>query len=183
MATCPQGHSNADDVRFCEKCGLQLAPPPAVVGQVPQTVQPGMLAPVARKRKPWLIPVFIVGVLVLAGGGFLVFRKAVPNTTTVPITVTIYGETECSSYGLGLGYGDVPGSLMTVRADGIPVGVATLEEYGEFDGVGCVFQASVSDVPMDAAIYSMETGRRGEISSTRSEMEANGWSFDATLGS
>lgn len=182
MSACPQGHPNADDSRFCEQCGLQIAPPTGTSGPSLTSALPGTTAPAARKRRSWVIPVVILALLLVVGAGYLVFRKAVPSTTTVRISVTVYGESDCSAFGMGLGYGDVPGSLMTVRADGATVGVGILEDYGEATYLGCVFEASVPDVPMDASIYSLETGRRGEISNTRAEMLANGWSFDASLG-
>lgn len=193
MAICANGHPNPDDSRFCLACGLQLATVADAAQGAGALGAPGVgttampppswtSAPTAspRSRPAWLIPVIVAGglvVLVLVG---LVIRAASGGgTTTVRVEMTIIGEDNCS---IGLGYLDVPGSAVTIQADGELVGMSTLSEYGDSGYLGCTFATTVSDVPTGAATYTLTIGRRGDIKNTRSELEGNDWTFEASLG-
>ncbi|NQW73626.1 MAG: hypothetical protein HQ453_12930 [Actinobacteria bacterium] len=146
------GHANAPDAKFCVVCGLAVA----------------ATAPVAAQESPGIsrsVPEF--------GSGF---SAPVP---TVNITMTIYGTDGCS---IGLGYLDVPGSIVVLSADGELVGTTMLSEYGTETYGGCEFDDAIPDVTTKASTYSLAIGSRGEISSSNSELKGNSWLFQATLG-
>lgn len=185
MATCPNGHPNLEVARFCEVCGLQLgtSPTPDQVafgfpGQDAGLVFPG--APPSA-RKGWVLPVIIIGAVlgVVALGVVALRLLASPSTTTVYVNVTILDIDGCD---VGLGYYDVPGSTVSVLADGVFAGSARLSEIGDPGALGCTFSAWIPDVPTDASVYTMDGGDRGEITNTRSELEGNDWAFEASLG-
>ena len=189
MATCMNGHANAPDAKFCVVCGLAVAATASVAAQKP----PGLARPVPefgsgfsapvpqrKRRKGWVIPSVIVGIL--AAATIIVLATGVlsgSKTTTVNITMTIYGTDGCS---IGLGYLDVPGSIVVLSADGELVGTAMLSEYGTETYGGCEFDAAIPDVTTEASTYSLAIGSRGEISSSNSELKGNSWLFQATLG-
>ena len=186
MAVCSNGHPNPDDSRFCLACGLQLSPgapqgaPGADAGALPPPAWTPAPSEPPRGRPGWLIPVIIAGGLALLVIFGLVIRAASGGgTKTVRVEMTILGEDNCS---IGLGYLDVPGSAVSIQADGEIVGMSTLSQYGDSGVLGCTFSTTVSDVPSDAALYTLTIGRRGDITNTRSELEGNGWTFEATLG-
>lgn len=189
MGTCTNGHANAPDARFCVVCGLVIAapaqgpaqepsgPPGSGTGFAPSFSTP---EPQHKRRKAWVIPSVIVGIL--AAATIIVLATGVlsgSKTTTVNITMTIYGTDGCS---IGLGYLDVPGSIVVLSADGELVGTAMLSEYGTETYGGCEFDAAIPDVTSKASTYSLAIGSRGEISSSNSELKGNSWLFQATLG-
>ncbi|SSC21614.1 Hypothetical protein KLENKIAIHU_183, partial [Klenkia terrae] len=80
------------------------------------------------------------------------------------------------------GYSDI-GSGTPVRVtdgDGALLGAASLGD-GAYIGGGCLRSVTVSDLG-DAAFYSVEVGDQGQISKSAAELEADGWSFDVSLG-
>ena len=189
MATCTNGHANAPDARFCVVCGLVIAAPAQGPAQEPPGppgsgtgFAPGFSTPVPhhKQRKGWVIPSVIVGIL--AAATIIVLATGVlsgSKTTTVNITMTIYGIDGCS---IGLGYIDVPGSVVVLTADDELVGTTTLSEYGTESYAGCEFDAAIPNVTTQASLYSLAIGSRGEISSSNSELKGNSWLFQATLG-
>jgi hypothetical protein len=189
MGVCANGHANAADARFCVICGLVVLPPQAAGSAIPEGLSgpgqaggfvPGPSMPRAKQRKGWLIPVVIVGALAVVG--ILVVATGVlsgAKTTTVNVTMTIFGTDGCS---IGLGYLDVPGSLVVLTADGQLAGSTVLSEYGNETYDGCEFDAAIPDVTTKASTYNLAIGSRGEISSSNAELKGNAWLFEATLG-
>lgn len=207
-AICARGHANPDGSSFCTVCGLALGgPAPAQPGPVPQSAPPatpqysptpGYVAPppaygtpapggfpaavpsTPRTGFPWKWVGIGVGIAVFVLGAAIVVTNAVGGgTRNVTVSFTVFGVDDCE---LGLGYFDVPGSSVTIEADGELAGIGTLTQFGDDVGYGCEFSAVVLDVPDDASLYSIEVGRRGVITNTRSELESNGWEFDLSLG-
>jgi hypothetical protein len=83
--------------------------------------------------------------------------------------------------GLG-GYDDIMvGARVTVsNQDRTIIGAGALEPIYLPDEDRCVFTFTI-DVP-DATFYSIELGRRGELTYSREEMDKAGWHIDLTLG-
>ena len=189
MATCMNGHANAPDARFCVVCGLAISSSGPVAAQgvsgpagFSGDLGSGLGAPALRpkQRKGWVIPTVIVGLL--AAAALVVFSTGVlsgSKTTTVNVTMTIFGTDGCS---IGIGYLDVPGSVVVLTADGELVGSTMLSEYGTESYGGCEFDAVIPDVTTTASSYGLAIGSRGEIFSSNSELKGNSWLFQATLG-
>lgn len=124
----------------------------------------------------------LVGVIAVIGVGVLAFQALKPKTTTVLVTLDLYNGTDGCN--VGLGYNDVPGASVVISADGVPVGTSALDLFGTDMGLYCEFTASVPSVPTDRSIYSLTIGgsNRGVLTSTQSELSANGWNWGVTLG-
>lgn len=103
------------------------------------------------------------------------------SPVTLTVEMTIIGQ-DC--FDLSWGYGDIPNGQIIVTVDGESAGFGTYSGLGSSTGFGCRFTAYVSDVPSDGESYSvsMASGRRGAIYNTRSELEANDWTFSLSLG-
>jgi len=125
-----------------------------------------------------VIVLVAVGLVVLLAIGIAVSRA--PSSTSVSVALTVYGESDCDD--LGLGYFDVPGSAVTITADGSVVGTGQLSSFAVGGGFGCTYRTTVEDIPTDADFYSVEIRRRGEVTSSRAEMEEDGWSWELSLG-
>jgi len=101
--------------------------------------------------------------------------------TTVEVSMSIYDQ---NCWDLSWGYYDIPGGEVVLTVDGVDVAFADYPSIGSDEAIACTFETSFYDVPMNGEIYefSMASGRRGSITKTRSELEANGWSFELSLG-
>ena len=122
-----------------------------------------------------------------AGGGLLaligifVAITAKPEPVSVEASLTIIDQ---NCYNLGWGYFDIPGAQVTLTVDGVVAGYATFPRYGSPTVLGCKFTGYFSEIPADGETYSysLASGRRGVVTRTLAEMQANDWSFDLTLG-
>lgn len=120
-------------------------------------------------------------VLVIAAlGAVLLIRSAAPSTTIMTVELAVYDDFDGCD--LGFGYSDVPGSSVTIRADGAFAGSGSLGRVGKDDVISCTFTARIAGVPTDARFYTIEIGRRGTGDATKSELEATNWTYRATLG-
>lgn len=207
---CDRGHNNVPGSAFCGACGQQLVErstqqstpatpnptsmPGTTSGDLP--LGQGAVGPtygddpfVEPVEQSWLkkLP---VGAWIAGGVGaavilgliiFAVVRVAAPSTTTVTVNLTVFND-DFRGCDLGLGYFDVPGSAVIVRADGDLVGTGSLGRSGTEDLLSCKFTARISDIPTDADFYTFEIGRRGTGDATRGELERNNWTYDASLG-
>lgn len=126
----------------------------------------------------------MMGVAILSLVFFIIFivnTSSKVTLVTVTVEMTIQGES-CSN--LSAGYADVPNGQVILMLDGKSVGFGTYSILGSSIGVGCQYTASIADVPSDGKNYSiaMANGNRGTIYNTRSELEANEWTFSLSLG-
>lgn len=159
------------------------ATPPAPAGWQTQQFTPP--APNSSRRW-WIIggvavaAVILLGFVLLRGGGSGGGILA-PETKTLTVTLDVYTD-DFSGCDLGLGYFDVPGSVVIVEVDGEVVGTSELGQFGSEEGISCQFSARVTDVPADGALYEISIGRRGTGDATQAELVANNWTYSATLG-
>lgn len=209
---CNRGHDNAPGAAFCGVCGQQLVaqeaqqtplqPTPQAgyqssgyqLGGYPTTGGGGPVVPpiggypnVGQNPQPRKKPIALwigggVGLLVvLALVLVVVVRNVAPSTTTMTVTLAVYDD-DFRGCDLSWGYADVPGSNVIVRADGAIVATGSLSRIGTEELISCEFTARLSGVPTDGSFYTIEIGRRGTGDATRSELEANNWTYQATLG-
>jgi hypothetical protein len=113
-------------------------------------------------------------------GGLFVFTKS-PEPVTVDVSLTLLDE-EC--YDVSWGYFDIPGGAVELEVDGVTLGYSSFPSYGNTTYLGCEFDATFYNIPSDGSIYSysMSSGRRGVITKTREELEADGWSLGLSIG-
>jgi hypothetical protein len=106
---------------------------------------------------------------------------AKPDPVSVDASMTLVSQ-DCSN--VSFGYFDIPGAQVTLTVDGVVESVATYSSLGNDTYLGCKFSTTFFDVPADGSMYSvgLASGRRGTISKTQSELEADGWTFGLTLG-
>lgn len=197
---CNLDHSKLTGLRFCTSCGLPLTPgvpsnipqqvqsPPAVTPQVNLnsgfqgfSAEPSDSAMQPPKNKNVLI-FSIAGVtafLVLVAGIFFVTKSPAPVSVSVSLTLL---DQEC--YDLSWGYFDILGADVELEVDGVTTGYASLSALGNTTYAGCEFTTTFYGIPADGSVYSysMASGRRGSITKTKTELEADGWSFDLTIG-
>lgn len=195
---CESGHKVEAQFKFCLICGKgegvsQERPrnaykPPVVstepqVGFSPAFQQPfnsvSETKPSSNTAVKFLLGGLAAVVLILIFVGAK--QAAVPQTTSVTVTMVVVDE---SCYNLSWGYGDIPGGQVVISADGAQVGFGAYSQFGTDVGMGCQFEAIIPEVPTDAENYSvaMASGRRGVIYNTKSELEANGWTFQLSIG-
>lgn len=206
MLACSNGHVNPNHTKFCETCGVVILDSSATAipragltsdelhaqaqQSSPRILEDDALTssssnPFAKLTDPnrpnWLIPVVAISaVLILIGGFFAVKAITKAKPVTASVSMTLYGEDDCN---ISWGYMDVPGSAVTIEADGVPVGFGSLSRYGTSGLLGCTFKTTVGNIPSDAAIYSVTVGRRGTITNSQYELKSNNWEFDLSLGS
>jgi hypothetical protein len=104
----------------------------------------------------------VTAFLVFVAGIFFVTKSPAPVSVSVSLTLL---DQEC--YDLSWGYFDILGADVELEVDGVTTGYASLSALG---ADGSVYS------------YSMASGRRGSITKTKTELEADGWSFDLTIG-
>lgn len=150
-----------------------------------------------RSRRPLAI-IVVVAVAVLAGLALLVLQpwkgddagsagssessEAQENSRTVTGTFTLF-DTDmigCNPQG---GYGDIgPGTPVTLKNEtGTIIGSTSLGT-GDAGSGSCTWTYSFPGVSTEFTYYTVTVGTRGDITNSKSEMEANGWTFATTLG-
>ena len=197
---CSSGHDVEAQFKFCLVCGKgestsvqrpRNAYKPPVVSRESDpdinyaALNQGLYSPIENSAKASnstakiLLGALGAVVLILIFVG--VKQAAVPKITDVSVTMVVVDE---SCYNLSWGYGDIPGGQVVITADGVQVGFGSYSAFGTDVALGCQFDALVTGVPMDAENYSvaMASGRRGVIYNTKSELEANGWAFQLSIG-
>jgi hypothetical protein len=94
-------------------------------------------------------------------------------------TYTVDDNGDCSGTG---GYDDVQEGLQVTVADeaGTVIGTGYLLA-GEQTSGGCMLRFKIDGI-RPAKFYKVTVGRRGEISYSHAEMEAQGWFVELTLG-
>ena len=195
---CHLDHSKLTGLRFCTACGVSLT-----TGQpanVPQTPQTPFMPTIPQPQQP---PVFSSDspnftqtlpknknalIFSIAGGtlavvliaSLFVFTKS-PEPVSVDVSLTLIDE-EC--FDVSWGYFDIPGGDLELEVDGVALGYATFPSYGDSTFLGCEFNATFYNIPSDASLYSytLGNGRRGVITKTRDELEADDWSFRLSIG-
>jgi hypothetical protein len=195
---CHLDHSKLTGLRFCTACGVSLAtgqppnvppnPPTPFTPTIPQSQQPPVfssgstyVAPELPKNKNALIFSIAGGTLaVVLLAGLFVFTRS-PDPVSVDVSLTLIDE-EC--FDISWGYFDIPGGDVELEVDGIALGYASFPSYGDTTFLGCEFNATFYNIPADASIYSysLGSGRRGVITKTREELEADDWSFRLSIG-
>ena len=121
------------------------------------------------------------GVAVLAAIGIFAAINAKPDPVSVDASLTLVDQ---NCYDLSWGYFDIPSAQVTLTVDGVIKGYASFPSVGSSSVLGCKFTAYFSDIPADGDVYSysLASGRRGVITKTLTEMKADDWSFDLSLG-
>lgn len=135
------------------------------------------------------IVVVVLSLAAVALGGLLILgavMNAKKQTVTVNVTLNDSQggwsqDAPCAGTG---GYSDMTaGTAITMKnGDGQVIATGVLPGGVADDATTCTFTASVKNVPR-ADFYAVSVGGRGEVTSSRSDLEKNAWSFDLTLGS
>ena len=172
-----------------------LAPatlPPYSAPQYAPQYPPQYAPPPAKKSKlPWII---VGAVVVLALVGLVALQPwksssskgsgsaAVANTTTVTGEFVLY-DSDMYSCSPSTGYNDIGSSTpVTLKNEsGTLIGSTSLG-MGTGSGSTCTWRYSFPGVSTDFTYYTVSVGRRGEITTSHSEMVSNGWKFSTSLG-
>jgi hypothetical protein len=181
-----------DEAKFCGQCagpvGAASALPP-----VPMPVAV-VVPPEVERRTRRIAKLIVAGVVLLvvvAVGGF-VLVDAKPNTHTVTGTFVLSGTTSTLSptifanggicWGKG-GYSDIAaGTPVTLKDEAATILATAALGLGTGTDTECTFTFTLTGVSDSAKFYSVEVGRRGAISKSHDELEADGWVFGLTLG-
>lgn len=201
---CTEGHELVRKNKFCETCGSPeasglITPTPATPSlMTPRVVQPPTpsYTPQKTNSDPLLPPPSVpysapknknlVAIIASASAALLVIVAVLVNVnkvtyTNVEVSMSIYDE---NCWNLGWGYFDIPGGEVVLSMDGVDVAWAEYPNVGTDVYLACKFTTTFYDVPMNGDVYefSMSSGRRGTITKTQSELVANGWTLDLSLG-
>jgi hypothetical protein len=179
---------------------IPSAPPsaPPAAGQVPLAAPidmgtpPAVLSSQRGLRRIWLalgVVIFVAviaaaAVVALAGSGSLTPHHTITGTFELLATdqtfpsITVAGST-CRGTG---GYADIDtGAQVTLKdGDGKILGTTQLSD-GTGSVTSCTFMFSIADVP-EVSFYSIEISRRGAVTNSLAQMQANAWTFGLTLG-
>lgn len=153
-----------------------VAPPPPVVG--PQ-----------RNLAPILAAVVVIAAV--AAGAYYLFTQGTIGGHEVAGTFELTGSsggfsdpiavTGSSCEGDG-GYSDIgPGTPVTVKNEKGEILDSSVLGTGTGTRSRCTFEFTLK-VPDTAKFYTFEVGRRGELSYSRAELEAQGWEVGFNLG-
>jgi hypothetical protein len=210
--TCINGHELAPKLKFCTECGepagvtqsavaqpsripnIRIAPeePNAKIydsaglgadsspsyeysaPNVSQKNNTGINSPMVRGAAA------AIGVIIIL---IFAYAKISGNISTTDVTVdmVLVGQ-DCSS--ISWGYGDIPGGTVNLAVDGVNVASGSYSSYGTTVFNGCQFSATLSGVKENGSSYTVTSGNalRGSITDTKSELSANNWTFNLTLG-
>jgi len=143
----------------------------------------------AIKRRQMLIAGGIGGGVLILAALFMVFgpgsKQMLRGSITVIDTDFYYSssvETNGSSCYTTGGYSDVnSGTNVTVKSgEGKLLGITDLSSGVTAGSYSCTF-SFIMEVP-NSEFYSIDIGNRDEVSYSKDELEAKGWSLDLTLG-
>jgi hypothetical protein len=188
--SCHLDHSKLTGLRFCTACGVSLttgAPadvaPTQHFSQLPQSQEPPFLTPapeVPKNKNTFIFSIAGGTLAIVMIAGLFVFTRP-PEPVSVDIALTLIDE-EC--YDISWGYFDIPSADIELAVDGATLGYASFPSYGDTTYLGCEFNATFYNIPADGSIYtySLASGRRGEITKTREEFEADDWSLRLSIG-
>lgn len=206
---CTQGHELVRKNKFCETCGSPEANV-STIGPMPSTPQmaPRVVPPLLTTTEnvysasPQLTPPLISGnssiypssgnrnkvTAIAASIAAVVIALAVifvnankVTYTSVSVSMSIYDE---NCWNLSWGYFDIPSGQVVISVDGKPTAYANYSALGTNTGLACKFETTFYNVPTNGEYYAvyMSSGRRGTITKSKAEMEADGWAFDLSLG-
>lgn len=106
----------------------------------------------------------------------------VPFVVTVNFQLNDAGAALNGCQGTG-GYSDIgTGTPVTLRNGSGDLLATSSLGSGSNVGIGCLWETVLRDVPRQEDFYVVEVGSRGEISNSRSELEAANLTFDVSLG-
>jgi len=145
------------------------------------------------------VPVIALSAFVLVAGGVAVFLTLSGGSTKYAITgtftlgykasITSPSGTGGSCYGKG-GYDDIKSGLgvKVTDGDGKMIATGTLTNPVDVQNPdyqilhSCVFTISIPQKVPKTDFYSVEVGRRGQITNSFEEMKADDWTVALTLG-
>jgi hypothetical protein len=163
------------------------------------------VCPHCRRRMPWVmqrsmvmvVTCSLLVVVIVVVGVFALRRSGVTADALAPATHSIGGMMTLTTAGLVTsgtqcsgkdGFDDMrSGTQVLVKeSSGKVIAQGALRggshpAGAKYASVICEFPFTVDNVP-DSDFYLISVGKRGEISHTRHEMEASGWTAGFTLG-
>lgn len=167
MATCPNGHVQSENVRFCGECGAAVTAEESTSHRAPRRI-PGDRRHLALVAVP----------LLLVAGWFLLSR----GHTLQGAVFEISGDSSFCSGSDG-GYWVADGSPVTVENEsGEIVGTGELSGGKPFQTVGCEYAFSVK--VGDADFYTIRVGDDDSdpIRASKGELEKLDWNIAITIG-
>lgn len=129
---------------------------------------------------------FVIGgisALILLLFGIVMIGTSNSGSSPVTVTVQMVLSDQYDCFDISWGYSDIPGGQIVLDVDGTKY-FGSYPALGESSISGCKFTAFISGVESDGVNYaiSMASGRRGTIYNSKSELEANDWTFYLSLG-
>lgn len=119
-------------------------------------------------------------VLVIIGFSFISSKSTERATKQMTVSLTVIDIDMSDCFDLSLGYGDVPGSTVTVSTD-IKDTYGSLDQMGESTFGICEWKTTLM-VPENAEQYAVTIGKRGTKFYSNSEVVISNWEIELTLG-
>lgn len=169
-SVCSNGHAVPTGQRFCGVCGVEAQ---RSASETPWLPDP------ATDRKKFPIP---APVLFLVGLGVLFFGYQQLAKTNLVGTFNLYdSESAADCDSPSMGFNDIHDGteVLITDEDGKVVGSSQLTNGRSTVG-GCVWD--FSSAVGNAEFYSVEVGRRGKVTWSRSELASLDWEISLQLG-
>jgi hypothetical protein len=119
-------------------------------------------------------------VLLLIGFSFISTQSSERAMKQMTVSLTVIDIDMSNCLDMSWGYGDVPGSTVTVSTD-IKDVYGTLDQIGE-DSFGICEWKTTLMVPENAEQYAVTIGKRGTKFYSNSEVVGNNWKIALSLG-
>lgn len=186
-ALCPDGHVNPAGQHFCGECGKPVAVSAHGNLGIEPTDHFAKASGLTRIARPIVLVPLAVVVVAAVAGIFLLTRDSSPESHSITGLLTLTDTDEfwtegdaCEGSG---GYGDIrEGAQVTVKdGNGTTLATSNLLEGVASNAFDCDFAFALPDVP-EAEFYAVEVSHRGEITSSRRELEDNNWFVGLSLG-
>ena len=186
IGSCPQcGASRDPDQVACRTCGYSFLSSGQIVDVADDTASVK-----ASRGRPQVMLLAVVVLAVVAGGISITWlnsadlapRQSVSGTYLLigssPNSISVSGS-GCSGSG---GYSDIQTGTNVMLRDGDGKILATSSLGGGSKGTGtCSFSFRFADVP-EVSFYTVEVGRRGQLSYSLADLRSKDWTLLLTLG-
>ncbi|ONH54597.1 hypothetical protein CcI49_29980 [Frankia sp. CcI49] len=115
------------------------------------------------------------------GGADEVETRAIHGTFTFPATTNLVGVRSCDGSG---GYSDIHrGAQATLTdAEGTIVSTTRIGNGTHGGSAHCTFPFTFLPIEVESGFYSVEISRRGKITKSVAELDADEWTFELSLG-
>lgn len=188
---CPNcGSETSAGDQFCRSCGHSLTG--SISAAAAATGAPAAVVVAPASRRGWLALGVVIFLAIVAAAAFIGLQASgvlsprhtitgtfdLIDTSGISSGISFLGGT-CEGDG---GYGDISAGTNVSLKDGDGKLLASTSlGPGSGSTSRCTFEFEFQNVP-EVSFYTVEVGRRGQITNSLADMKAAGWTFALTMG-